>query len=106
VLPAICGGLLSCYMLYLFFEDSGNNQYISRSVLASAYGIAFMLYMSLLAEQWKKHSNDLCFKWGTANSTFQGKLSPIEAAVQFCCNSVIFPRQNSSALPQQHQGVR
>ncbi len=101
MLPAVCGGLLSCYMLYLFFEEGsnnkevGNNQFISRSVLASSYGIAFMLYMSLLAEQWKKHSNDLCFKWGTTNSTFQGELpsnSPIHLAVSFCCNSVIFPR--------------
>ncbi len=76
VLPAICGGLLSCYLLKLFFEDDGrgvaNHQFISRSALSSAYGIAFMLYMSLLAEQWKRHSNDLCFKWGT-KSEFQSK---------------------------------
>ena len=76
VLPALCGGILSCYLLKLFFEDDGkgvaNHQFISRSVLSSAYGIAFMLYMSLLAEQWKRHSNDLCFKWGT-KSEFQSK---------------------------------
>lgn len=77
VLPAVCGGLLSLYLLFLFFEDagngSGNNQFISRSALASAYGIAFMIYMSLLAESWKRHSNDLCFKWGTTNSNVQGE---------------------------------
>jgi ABC-type Fe3+-siderophore transport system permease subunit len=92
VLPAACGGLLSCYLLYLFFQSSdnhdGNNMFISRSALASAYGIAFMLYgstrfltvkncnildsyMSLLAEQWKRHSNDLCFRWGTTHADSQ-----------------------------------
>jgi hypothetical protein len=51
VLPAVCGGLLSCYLLYLFFQSSdskdGDNMFISRSALASAYGIAFMLYVSI-----------------------------------------------------------
>ncbi len=94
VLPAACGGLLSCYLLYLFFQSSdnndGNNMFISRSALASAYGIAFMLYgstrfltvkncnildsyMSLLAEQWKRHSNDLCFRWGTTHADSQSE---------------------------------
>jgi hypothetical protein len=92
VLPAVFGGLLSLYMLYLFFEDNGNgvgnNQYISRSGLSSAYGIAFMLYMSLIAEQWKRHSNDLCFKWGTANSNFQSKFSECALLASHCVSPV------------------
>ena len=45
-------------------------------MLASAYGIAFMIYLSLTVEQWKRHSNDVCFKWGTLNSNYASKTRP------------------------------
>jgi hypothetical protein len=108
LLPAACGGLLSCYLLKLYFEDvgkgPGNHQLISRSVLSSAYGIAFMLYMSLLAEQWKRHSNDLCFKWGTTNADVQSQCSIIAS----CCKSLtaFVLRQNSRSFSKQHQSIR
>ena len=95
VLPAVTGVALTAYMTKLYFgidvnpdETAGQDSFlISRSVLASAYGIVFMIYLSLTVEQWKRHSNDLCFKWGTLNSNYASKTRP-----QFTSSTKVYDR--------------
>ena len=95
VFPAVTGVALTGYMTSLYFRIPLNSDesaketsfLISRSVLASAYGIAFMIYLSLTVENWKRHSNDLCFKWGTLNSNYASKTRP-----QFTSSTKVYDR--------------
>ena len=43
--------------------------------------------LSLTVEQWKRHSNDLCFKWGTLNSNYASKTRP-----QFTSSTKVYDR--------------
>ena len=53
--------------------------------------------MSLLAEQWKRHSNDLCFRWGTTNTDSQSAF-PLEICPT-CFLLVFLPLLCSFCLP-------